>query len=698
MNDKNSVSESAAKAEALQTRRPAFLKERNQFRALMMTNPNYFGNLVDSPFPVVQPIKSNTTYEDIACLGFNPKNEHLEAIVRVKQATGYGGGICSVGSHEYVRFYLSMDNGATWSDQGLASFIAHNIPEGTVGPKELHYAVALATNPPNRFCWSDNTHRMRAILSWNVQPPPNDPDYSPVWGEVQDANIQVAARRIIIFKDLINEKLIQLSPEIAPQVDLNQVVETNEPMTLKAAELAKLYKGKVELHRFALPELNALMAEPTQLDGAIHEAFKDFLPDINIDLGSLAGLLFPNDGNTTYEQLTCIGLNNNNDTLIGTVVVKLSNGYSGGPCTAGSKEYVSFWADFNNNGTYETFLGTTSVTVHDIASMPAGGLSYAVQLPIDLTTRRKLCSSGANVVPVRAILSWQTPFNASQVNDVPVWGNRKDALVHITPGLEVPPGMVVAEIAVLGGIPTQFIGNSSGRTTTGAYFSDNSLPAGQGRPFGLRVNVKGRPYVGYKYTVEVRKNGTLPWTKVVNEFRVTHVDGTSPIIPHKPDSSGLFDFLPWEQNIANLLGVWDSGEDGLWDVRLAIYTGGGALVSDTVHVIEIDNTAPHAELEITTGAGNCGQFTPGDVIEGTFVAQDAYFESFSFTVLPSSSPIFTTPGQGNTPNAPGSVWSLDTTNMTPCGYVVVLTVNDKAILNSSDLRHQTQETRGLCLL
>ena len=47
--------------------------ERAQFRALLLANPNYFGNLKFSPFPAVLNIQSNTTYEEIGCAGFQPQ-------------------------------------------------------------------------------------------------------------------------------------------------------------------------------------------------------------------------------------------------------------------------------------------------------------------------------------------------------------------------------------------------------------------------------------------------------------------------------------------------------------------------------------------------------------------------------------------------------------------------------------------------
>ena len=74
--------------------------------------------------------------------------------------------------------------------------------------------------------------------------------------------------------------------------------------------------------------------------------------------------------------------------------VKKPLGYSGGLCTQGSREYVTFWADLNANGFFETCLGTASVQVHDIAEVPSQGLEYAVFLPVDFGPYRRPCQAG----------------------------------------------------------------------------------------------------------------------------------------------------------------------------------------------------------------------------------------------------------------------------------------------------------------
>src|SRR5712691_8479669 len=94
-------------------------KERASFKSLLLSNPNYFGNLTDSAFKTVLSISGNTHYEELGCVGYHPQQKRLEGVVYVYQPSGYGTDICGAGTTEFVRFYLSYDHGATWQDQGM---------------------------------------------------------------------------------------------------------------------------------------------------------------------------------------------------------------------------------------------------------------------------------------------------------------------------------------------------------------------------------------------------------------------------------------------------------------------------------------------------------------------------------------------------------------------------------------------------
>ena len=46
---------------------------RANFKLLTLSNPNYFGNLIESPFKPVLPICCNTHYESLGCVGYQPQ-------------------------------------------------------------------------------------------------------------------------------------------------------------------------------------------------------------------------------------------------------------------------------------------------------------------------------------------------------------------------------------------------------------------------------------------------------------------------------------------------------------------------------------------------------------------------------------------------------------------------------------------------
>jgi len=690
------MKESSKKPEA--SAKEAFSKERAAFRSLLLANPNYFGNLPDSSFQPVLPIKGNTFYEELKCVGYQPQQQYLEGVVHVYQPSGYGTGICGQGTREYVRFYLSYDNGASWQDVGLTAFQVHNIPEGTEGRRHLEYAVNLRVDPTRNLCFRNPLILVRAILSWNFAPPPNAPNWPPVWGNVREVTIQVEPWRFFFFKDLVGYPKFQLPNEFAEIVDLDAPVQTQQK-AMNTKELSAIYKkDDVPLHRFAFKELTNLISSP-QVDLNV-EAIAQILPPDVVIAPNISDLLFPSaDGDISYEELTCVGLDPNfPDTLVGVIKVKKPSGFSGGVCTRGSTEYVTFWGDFNGNGIFETCLGTAQVQVYDLPAIPRDGVYYAVRLPVNLSEYRQLCTKGAKVVRIRAILSWETPAPCFNPNYIPTWGNREETLIFIT-----PKRFSAGKIAILGGIPVQHIHDVTGLTTASAFFADNNLaPDASGRPcpFGGIVTVKGEPVLGHTYVVEVSKDG-LTWTPVLDNFYVTDSDGNTSLHNANPVTR-RFDYLPMSQNVIGLIARWHSTGDDKWYVRLSVYDAAGVLQGVDTHLIQLDNTAPEANIDITIGPGNCGKFGVGDVLSGNFVARDTYLGSWSLQVEPAVNPPGTaipSPASGttNTPVAPGNAWTLDTTGMQPCGYIIKVHVWDRAILNSQYVGHYNGDSAGFCL-
>lgn len=678
-----------------------FLTERTQYKALLLANPNYFGNLEASPFTPVLPLVANTYYEELGCVGYQPQQERLEAVVYVYQPSGYGSGLCGAGSTEYLRFYLSADNGATWQDQGLTSFQVWNVPQGTEGSKRLEFAAQLRIDPARKLClFGPKLLRMRAILSWNAPPPPNQPNWNPPWGNRRDATILVEPLRLFHLSDVFDALKVKLTAQT--KLQLGQVVDLAAPLpsaqpALAVHELAALYKDSVPMHRFAYPQLHALAHGPA---GFSTDQVAKTLPGIKID-DKIGSLLFPTDGNIGFEELTCIGLDPNlPDTLVGIVKVKKASGYSGGPCTQGSTEYVSWWADTDGNGSFETFLGTASVRVYDINTIPAEGLSYAVRLPVDLSQYRKRCHEGPVVLPIRAILSWAVPVPGNEPNQVPTWGNREQTLVHVTPSGVVhgPAG----KIAILGGIPVSMISDADGMTTNDAVFALNNHAVGGGCPFGSTVSVQGAPLpAGHSYKVEVKPQlGGVP-APVLTELTLTRADGSTWKHNANPVTQ-RFDYVPFDQNVNSLLANWPGSGDDRWIVTLSAFDAGGNKISDDAQLIQLDNTLPQADIDITTGPGNCGKFTSGTLLEGTFLATDAHLLAWSIGIKP---PGINDPGEaitvpaGGTLNTPpaANTWSLDTSGMMGCGYVAEIVVSDRTIVASASQGWHNSASVGFCL-
>lgn len=708
-------------------------KERLQFKTLLLSNPNYFGNIKDSAFKAIKVLSSDTSFEELMCVGYNPQLRQLEAVIYIKQDSGYGGGVCSSGTFEYVRFYLSFDNGATWEDVGMEQFTVNDIS----GPKPLEYGVTRAVKPRRKFCFFENLPKVRAILSWNLPPPANTPNFTPVWGNVREANIQVEPFKLFKISDLIAEKQIQIQPDIAALLDTETELKAAEPKALNLAQLHSQYKDKkVPAHRFLFPAVQKHIASPESGETVGAALSTGLLQELKINVLDVLDLIQKTDGNTTFEELKCIGLNTNNDTLLGILTVKLQSGYSGNLCSAGSREYVAFWVDWED-GTGWHHVGTTSVIVHDINNLPPGGLQYAVFTPLNTLAHRRPCETGPRTARIRAILAWEEIPPAGNPDFVPTWGNREETRVFIKPGPQILPGETKPYLETVGGVPVCHIDQSTG------------FAPGE-RPFGGVVNITGfiigapdLSAIPLKYKLSVRQLPGGLWVPLNNSFDITVLEQigggipTSYGITQAVDSDGFYTFredmnatgLGWRLVTGRLLGQWITAAPmtGLWEIKVeakdflgTIYTAGTILCSadgTTRQNVKIflDEIAPKADVTITgfsRGGGpvqpaiDCATLQKGDIIHGQYTAldPDGHFGSLSLTVQPSgpahgatvnpssrSYPVVSTNGEvGN--------WTLDTSAMDPCGYVVRLNVADRTIVHSNAAISWTDEDFvGFCL-
>jgi len=156
-------------------------------RKLLIANPNYFDNLPETSVKVVLNMHGDTTFESLGCVSYIALLDQLYASIHLKRDWGYSLALRN-SSREYVRFYVSFDRGATWHNEGLTAFnVSDEAGSGlhirlVTKRVELSERVKSASHPPI----------VRAILSWNSPPPPDAPDWTPLWGSVLDTQIHSA--------------------------------------------------------------------------------------------------------------------------------------------------------------------------------------------------------------------------------------------------------------------------------------------------------------------------------------------------------------------------------------------------------------------------------------------------------------------------------------------------------------------------
>lgn len=717
--------------------------ERLSFKELVIDNPNYFGTLAETELAPVAPMQGNTSYEELRCIGFNPEQDLLEAVLDVKRAGGYKGDLCSTGSYEYVRFFVDWDGDGDFDDPdedvGMVSVNVHDIPDSEDPcrdrEKPLSYALRLQLDPEKHTCKEPNLVKVRAILSWDVPPPAGMPNQPPVWGNVLEGTIQIGTRDWLVA-DLVKaidfEKL-QISPAI-----LDDALPVSKVQAVSPAELKEVYqKYEVPEHRYNL-ETIAHVANQIKHDPSLMLAYQDD-PAYSALLDSIKAILAAK-AETKYEELGCVGLLYDQDTLAATLTVKLPYGYSGDLCSDGSREYVAFWArvyDQIEQQCVWRYLGTSSVNVHDIAEIPSEGLQYAVTLPFDLSSLKRNCHEPV-VIQVRAVLSWQTPPSTTNPYDTPTWGNVVESLIQlkpagITPGQQKPFIWSVGEMAVesIAGNPYTTLGSALGD----GYANGPSVGGGFSAvesPFGGTIKITGTithapnnpaEIDKLRYKVQYRKVGVgTIWRDITNTFRIwLRIDGVpSGHLDQMADTAGYYKYqkdltLPVLVEVQDdVLAQWKTPVpegDGLYLLRVLLYKPGAPAVpgvpadhvSSEIIKVRVDNTPPVAKLSLD--AGPCTKFEVGDTFTGKFTATDDHIWHYRLSVLPSvaTPPVVSPTGQTYPLLAPpGKVdepYSVTTTaSTTPCGYVLYLHVRDRAIVNNHFPGNAASASVGLCLL
>lgn len=280
---------------------------------------------------------------------------------------------------------------------------------------------------------------MRAVLSWNSIPSSN-PSQSPHYGNQINVNIQLARKQWIWWKDIVELAKIK---DLAKSVDPEFEIKLKEPISENAEIIYKFNKASdIPDHRTFYSTIGSKLNSTVDFSKATAILDVTNLDDFKIDFNSFYDF-FNGSGEKTdvsFEELTCIGLNTLTDRLGAVIHIKKSGGYNGNLCTNGSREHIAFWADWNNNGIFDQYLGTVSLNVHDISNIPQDGLYYTVQLPINVTDRLRICNF-PNIIRVRAVLSWESLPSTTNPNLLNHWGNFKDALVQLRPAFRPGSGL-----------------------------------------------------------------------------------------------------------------------------------------------------------------------------------------------------------------------------------------------------------------
>jgi hypothetical protein len=419
-----------------------------------------------------------------------------------------------------VRFYLDYGDGV-WVDHGAASFAAHDLGFRN----DLCYAVSIRIDPKLTRCCDAKPvlPRVRGILSWNVQPPPGMPDWLPVWGNRLERFVQIDPRSPFLcrFVDIFDVGTVKVDPGLLAKI--KAIVAEQPPLpkpglsaqaqlTSKTAGIdsEEARKDPLLILRHIYPAIAKLAAD--QSDLASFAALAP-LKALKIDLSMFDDFLLQPKFNTSYEELHCVGLDRDLSRLHGVVQIKRPVGFSGGLCTAGSREYIAFYLDFGAGWEYQ---GTTSVEVHDITPMPRGGLWYQAALPVNLDKhRRKWCETGR--ARIRGILSWSAPPPPNQPDFVPHWGDRQDCWIEVRPlPRGVPEGVMTPFLEAIGNMPVDQInaaGFANGPSIGGTFGADDS-PFGGAILFAGLIAFPISSNLEYRVMVQGPSDVTpKPWTK-----------------------------------------------------------------------------------------------------------------------------------------------------------------------------------------
>lgn len=665
--------------------------------------------------------QSITFWEELTCVGYNPREKRLEGMVSIKQATGYNGNLCNPSSKEYVRFFVDFKDGSGYQDMGYTSFKACDIPNASAGKQHpIMYMTNLYINDEKYRKWLDCNKAViptvRGILSWNMIPPPN-PNYVPFYGNVKDVSVQIQRKSIIIWKELFDIQKIKPELDGLGYLLQQEVVKMPVPPLPPVAEIYRSNKASgVPDQRTFYSTVAPLVDHKANFIKASPFNVKE-VSKLNVNLESIVDSFLDgnNKANVTFEELNCVGLNTAADTLGAVIHVKKSSGFNGDLCHKGSMEHVAFWADWNNDDTYDEYLGTVSVEVHDIANIPPDGLYYNVALPINTSKHLRKCVN-PNIIKIRAVLSWESLPSTTDPDQLNYWGNRVDAIVQLRPGGSTG---VQSKLTFVGGVDRDDIDPFNYLYNYNAFFPGIQ----NNRPWGGAVRFQGiidrNGFNGtVKYRILYKKFGApdsdYATVSTHETFQMFNFNTFTEFNDVQNSPNGWFEYKQNPAiglyNEANDLAWWSTGglTDGTYTIKF-VFTDelGFEQIGDEFSMI-INNkpmtVSPTANTSVDIGfdiddvidGGDCHSYNKANpTINGHIRAIHPFFGSWSLVLEPASHTHGTAPvpggrsynalGDDGDANAP---WALNTSPLDPCGYTVSLVANTRVILNSSTLLPQ----------
>lgn len=684
---------------------------RSNFKTLLLKNPNHFGNLSKSKFQVVNSVIGNTYYEQLDCIGYNSELNELYATFLQKQENGYKGNLCTSGSYEYLRFFVNYGSG--WLDQGITAVNVHNIKDAkdceSSNQKPLCFTASVPLKDVKRnFCHKEVLPKVRVILSYDNFIPSN-PDFRPIWGNILECQVQLKPY-IIKFPDIIETDFVAEFIDIAtnsPHLTANQITSIVNNNSTKKVSLQSLGPKDKSLSKVAIDykSTKGFTVSPSRFTYPFLAAELDTTSLTNnnilnipeLDINAILEEFDKTTANTDYEELESVGLEYNREFLTATIRIKRPNGYSGDLCSKGSKEYVAFWIDAGNKCEWE-YIGTTAVQVYDLKSNYKG-VCYTAILPYNFNKLRQKCNQ-SNVIRLRAVLSWGTPPSTTNPDQLKNYGNRLDTHIQIKPIASSISSL--GSYSILGGIPVNLIDDNTGLTKADAFFAHNGLPVHRDAPFGRRINIQGPSIIGKKYRIQVRETGTVAWSTLVTSLPLVSYNSISGVVTTTiatPDADGYFNYRNDQANINNLLGLWDTNSDALWEVKLDVMGSTDVFIRK----IQLNPEAPVSSITIDmleeTETGDCNNYKAGDTISGRFIAKSPYLLDYRLNTSQGiNTAIAPAIGYHDTASSPGDVWQLILPNDLPsCGYYVSLHVRDKTIVNSSYVSYHTNDIVSFCV-